>query len=262
MAEDTNPVYIMGAGPGDPDLLTVKAARILGEADVVVYDRLVSDAILDLLPAGASRIFAGKAARDHHMPQEEINELLVTMGKSGRKTVRLKGGDPFIFGRGSEEAIHLAKNGVAFEIIPGITASAGCGAYGGIPLTHRGLSTGVRFVTGHCRDGQHLDLNWKSLADPDTTLVIYMGLINVQKITDELIKAGLSPDTPAAGIERGTTQEQRTITTVLEELPRCVERAKLKAPSLLIIGRVVSLSDELKWFAASIDCDDQAAEGE
>lgn len=261
MSEPIHPVAIMGAGPGDPDLLTVKAARLLKEADVVVYDRLVSDDILDLLPAGATRIFAGKAARDHHMPQDEINELLVTTAKSGRKTVRLKGGDPFIFGRGSEEAVYLARHGVPFEIIPGITASAGCGAYAGIPLTHRGLSTGVRFVTGHCRDGKHLDLNWQSLADPDTTLVIYMGLINVQKISDELIKHGLSADTPAAGIERGTTKDQRTITTTLADLPRCVERAKLKAPSLLIIGPVVKLADELSWFAESHDCNDDEAHG-
>jgi len=261
MSTQTHPVYIIGAGPGDPDLLTVKAARVLGEAEVVVYDRLVSDAILDLVPTGASRIFAGKAARDHFMPQDEINALLVSMANSGRRTVRLKGGDPFIFGRGSEEAVHLAQNGITFEIVPGITASAGCGAYAGIPLTHRGLATGVRFVTGHCRDGQHLDLNWKSLADPDTTLVIYMGLINVQKIADELIAAGLPATTPAAGIERGTTDAQRTVTTTLAELPACVERANLVAPSLLIIGRVVAMAGELSWFANLENCDDRESHG-
>jgi len=251
---DLNPVYIVGAGPGDPDLLTVKAVRVLQEADVVVYDRLVSDRILDLLNEGTERIFAGKAARDHHMPQDEINELLVSLANDGRKAVRLKGGDPFIFGRGSEEALHLAKHNVSFEIVPGITASAGCGAYGGIPLTHRGMATGVRFVTGHCRDGVHLDLNWKSLADPETTLVIYMGLINVAKIRDELIKAGLPADTPASAIERGTTPEQRTILTTLEDLPDCIEKAELKAPSLLIIGRVVDLSRELGWHIPPLDC--------
>lgn len=253
-----SPVYIVGAGPGDPDLLTVKAVRVLQQADVVVYDRLVSDRILDLLPDGTERIFAGKAARDHHLPQDEINELLVSLSDDGRKAVRLKGGDPFIFGRGSEEALHLAKRNIPFEIVPGITASAGCGAYGGIPLTHRGMATGVRFVTGHCRDGVHLDLNWKSLADPETTLVIYMGLINVAKICGELIKAGLPGDTPASAIERGTTPEQRTILTTLEELPDCIERAELKAPSLLIIGRVVDLARELGWHISPLDCDDEA----
>jgi len=251
-------VYIVGAGPGDPELVTIKAARLMKEADVVVYDRLVSDAILEMVPAGTTRIFAGKAARDHFMPQEEINDLLVTQAKKGLKTVRLKGGDPFIFGRGSEEALHLAKHKIPFEIVPGITASAGCGSYAGIPLTHRGLATGVRFVTGHCREGKHLDLNWQSLADPDTTLVIYMGLINVAKIRDELINAGLPGDTPAGAIERGTTAEQRTILTTLNELPMCVEKAALKAPSLLIIGRVVQLAKELSWHIPALDCDLEA----
>ncbi|MHA1597505.1 MAG: uroporphyrinogen-III C-methyltransferase [Alphaproteobacteria bacterium] len=254
---DVNPVYIVGAGPGDPELLTIKATRVLKECDVVVYDRLVSDGILELLSDSTERIFAGKAARDHHMQQDEINALLVQLAKDGRKTVRLKGGDPFIFGRGSEEALHLAANNIPFEIVPGITASAGCGAYGGIPLTHRGMATGVRFVTGHCRDGVHLDLNWKSLADPDTTLVIYMGLINIAKIRDELIKAGLPADTPASAIERGTTAEQRTILTTLKELPDCVEQANLKAPSLLIIGRVVDLATELGWHIPPLNCDAQ-----
>jgi len=258
LLEKPSPVYIVGAGPGDPELLTVKAMRLLQEADVVVYDRLVSDSILDLVPPGATRIFAGKAARDHFMPQDEINELLVSLAKSGRSAVRLKGGDPFIFGRGSEEALYLSKHNIPFEIVPGITASAGCGAYAGIPLTHRGMATGVRFVTGHCRNGVHLDLNWKSLADPDTTLVIYMGLINVQKISSELIKAGLPADTPAGAIERGTTADQRTILTTLGELPACVEKAALKAPSLLIIGRVVDLANDLSWHIPALDCNVEA----
>ena len=251
-------VYIVGAGPGDPELLTLKAARLLKEAEVVVYDRLVSEEILDLIPSGTTRIFAGKAARDHHMPQREINELLVSMSESGRTAVRLKGGDPFIFGRGSEEALHLSKYNIPFEIVPGITASAGCGSYAGIPLTHRGMATGVRFVTGHCREGKHLDLNWQSLADPDTTLVIYMGLINIAMIRDELIKAGLPADTPASAIERGTTSHQRTILTTLDELPACIEKAELQAPSLLIIGRVVELAKELSWHIPAMDCDVEA----
>ena len=258
-------VFIVGAGPGDPGLLTLKAAECLKTADVIVYDRLVSDDILKMVPEGTERIFAGKAARDHFMPQDAINQTLVDLARLGKTVVRLKGGDPFIFGRGSEEAMFLAEHDIDFEIVPGITASAGCGAYAGIPLTHRGYVTGVRFVTGHCREGQHLDLNWKSMADPNTTLVIYMGLINVQKISDELIKAGLPADTPAAGIERGTTEDQRTITTTLEKLPECIKRADLKAPSLLIIGKVVDLSNTIAWHTPAHEClleeDEIAADG-
>ncbi|MBL4748362.1 MAG: uroporphyrinogen-III C-methyltransferase [Magnetovibrio sp.] len=240
-------VFIVGAGPGDPELLTLKAANCLKIADVVVYDRLVSDEILNMVSDQAEKIFAGKAARDHFMPQDEINQTLIDFAQQDKIVVRLKGGDPFIFGRGSEEAIALAEHNINFEIVPGISASAGCGAYAGIPLTHRGLATGVRFVTGHCRDGKHLDLNWQSLADPDTTLVIYMGLINIEKISAELIKAGLSPDTPAAGIERGTTPQQRTVFSTLQNLPSTIAEAQLQAPSLLIIGKVVNLSDIIDW---------------
>lgn len=201
LQKDNDPrVFIVGAGPGDPGLLTIKAAECLKKADVVVYDRLVSDEILSLVPDHAEKIFAGKAARDHFMPQDEINQTLVDLAKQDKMVVRLKGGDPFIFGRGSEEAMKLAENNIDFEIVPGISASAGCGAYAGIPLTHRGYVTGVRFVTGHCREGQHLDLNWKSLADPNTTLVIYMGLINIEMISEELIKAGLPADLPLPGL--------------------------------------------------------------
>jgi len=245
---------IVAAGPGDPGLLTLKAAACLKKADVVVYDRLVSDEILDMVPESCEKIFAGKAARDHFMPQDEINQTLVDLARLDKTVVRLKGGDPFIFGRGSEEAMFLAEHNVNFEIVPGITASAGCGAYAGIPLTHRGYVTGVRFVTGHCQEGKHLDLNWKSMADPNTPLAIDMGLINVQKISDELIKAGLPADTPAAGIERGTTPEQRTIVTTLGSLPECIARAELKAPSLLIIGKVVDLSNTIGWHTQAHEC--------
>lgn len=247
-------VFIVGAGPGDPGLLTLKAAECLKKADVVVYDRLVSDEILSMVPDHAEKIFAGKAARDHFMPQDEINRTLVELAKQDKTVVRLKGGDPFIFGRGSEEAMELAEHDIDFEIVPGITASAGCGAYAGIPLTHRGLVTGVRFVTGHCREGQHLDLNWQSMADPNTTLVIYMGLINIEKISTELMKAGLPGDTPAAGVERGTTPDQRTILTTLEKLPDCIHRAELKAPSLLIIGKVVDLAKTIGWHSQAHEC--------
>ncbi len=252
----TAPVAIVGAGPGDPELLTLKALRLLEEADVVVYDRLVTPAVLDLIPAGTTRIFAGKAARNHHMPQGDINDLLVSLARSGRRVVRLKGGDPFVFGRGSEEAQHLARNDIPFEVVPGITASAGCSAYSGIPLTHRGLARGVRFVTGHRQDGKTLDLNWDSLADPDTTLVIYMGLTNAREIAEKLIEAGLPGSTPASAIQNGTTAKQRTILTTLADMPACLERSAMQAPTLIVIGRVVDLAHELRWFAEAVDCDD------
>jgi uroporphyrin-III C-methyltransferase/precorrin-2 dehydrogenase/sirohydrochlorin ferrochelatase/uroporphyrin-III C-methyltransferase len=175
-------VYIVGAGPGDPDLLTVKALRLIQQADVVVYDRLISQAILALIPAGSKRIFVGKETGKHHMGQDEINALLVKLAITGRSVVRLKGGDPFIFGRGSEEAMYLANHGVSFEVVPGITSASACTAYAGIPLTHRGVVSGVTFVTGHCRSDKPLDLNWEKLADPGSTLVIYMGLANLQQI--------------------------------------------------------------------------------
>ncbi|MBE0530206.1 MAG: uroporphyrinogen-III C-methyltransferase [Rhodospirillales bacterium] len=244
-----HPVYIVGAGPGDPDLLTVKAARLLKEADVVVFDRLISDEIMALVPPGTTRIYAGKTAHNHHMRQEEINELLVKLAGAGRTVVRLKGGDPFTFARGGEEALHLAKNGIPFEIVPGITAATSCSAYAGIPLTHRGKSLGVRFVTGHCQGANAtLDLNWKSLADPDTTLVVYMGLANLDTISAKLIEAGLSPATPAAAIQSGTTLSQRTVLTTLADLPARVRQEGLKPPTLMVIGPVAELARELDWF--------------
>ena len=246
--DDPRPVSIVGAGPGDPDLLTLKAARLIGEADVIVYDRLVSDAVLALAPSGTTRIFAGKTAHNHVMPQEDINALLVKLAHSGRKVVRLKGGDPFVFGRGGEEALHLALNGIPFEIVPGITSSAGCAAYAGIPLTHRGLAHGVRFVTGHTKDSGTLDLDWASLADAETTLVIYMGRTNVRRITRELIAAGLPASTPAAAINKGTTAEQSTLCTTLEGLADRVEEAELTGATLFVIGRVVDLAETLEWF--------------
>ncbi len=241
-------VYIVGAGPGDPDLLTVKALRLLGEAEIVVYDRLVSPGILDLIPSGTTRIFAGKAARDHHMPQDEINELLVSLAQGGRRVVRLKGGDPFVFGRGSEEAVYLAEHGLPFEIVPGISASAGCSSYAGIPLTHRGLSRGVRFITGHSQGEGDLDLDWRSLADPDVTLVIYMGLTNIGEICTKLMAAGLPASTPAAAIEKGTLPEQRRVLTTLGSLPERIGREGLTAPTLMIVGKVVALAETLDWF--------------
>lgn len=238
-------VCLVGAGPGDPDLLTVKAVKRLSEADVVVYDRLVAPDILDLVPAGASRIYAGKAPNRHPLPQNEINALLVKLARTGRKVVRLKGGDPFVFGRGSEEAEFLARNGIDFEVVPGITAASGCATAAGIPLTHRGLASGVRFITGHCREGTDLDLDWGSVADPATTLVIYMGLAHLEQIGCELVAAGLSSDTPAAAISNGARPDQRVVRAGLAELPTRVAEERLSSPVLVIIGRVVEMMDVL-----------------
>jgi len=251
-------VSLVGAGPGDPELIAVKALRRLESAEVVVYDRLVSNQILDLVPAGATRIYVGKANGQHTLPQDEINALLVKLARVGHRIVRLKGGDPFIFGRGSEEAEYLARHKVPFEVIPGITAASGCTANLGIPLTHRGLASGVRFVTGHCRNDIELDLNWDSLADPDTTLVIYMGVANVTEIAERLITAGLSPDTPAAAIAQGTLPGQRLCRTRLADLPRVAIEARLAAPVLIVIGRVVALADAL---AAHVETPGQSDDG-
>ncbi len=238
-------VSLVGAGPGDPELLTVKALRVIQQAEAVVYERLISSEILALIPPGTMRIYVGKASDQHALPQDETNALLVNLARTGHRVVRLKGGDPFIFGRGSEEAEYLARHGIAFEVVPGVTAASGCTAGLGIPLTHRGLATGVRFVTGHCRDDRKLDLNWASLADPDTTLVIYMGLANLPEISRELIAAGLPADTPAAAIASGTTPHQAICTATLAELPERAGAARLGAPVLIVIGRVVSLADVL-----------------
>lgn len=252
-------VALVGAGPGDPELLTVKALRLLGEADIVVYDRLVSPEVLALVPPGTPRIFAGKAAGRHHLTQDGINELLATLARGGRRVVRLKGGDPFVFGRGSEEAEHLGRHAIPFEIVPGITAASGCSAYAGIPLTHRGLATGVRYVTGHAQDDRPLELDWRGLADADTTLVIYMGLSSLPEIAAALTAAGLSPDIPAAAIENGTTGRQRRVVSTLRGLPEAVAAARLGAPTLIVVGRVVSLADTLDWFQPAPQAEDCAA---
>ncbi len=243
-------VALVGAGPGDPDLLTVKAARLIREAGIVVYDRLVSDEILALVPAATPRIYAGKATSQHALPQDEINALLVSLAQTGQRVVRLKGGDPFVFGRGAEEALHLAAHGVPFQVVPGISAASGCATYSGIPLTHRGLAQGVRFLTGHCRDGKLPDCDWRGLADADTTLVIYMGLATLAQIAGQLIAAGLAADTPAAAIENGTTPRQRRVIATVATLPDRVAECGMQAPALIIIGRVVSLAADLDWFAA------------
>lgn len=255
------PVAIVGAGPGDPDLLTVKGLRRIMGADVVVYDKLVSEQILDLIPAGASRIFAGKQARNHHMPQDDINALLVKLARSGRRVVRLKGGDPFVFGRGGEEALHLTRENIPFEIVPGITSSAGCAAYAGIPLTHRGLAHSVRFITGHLAAEGSLELDWNGLADPETTLVVYMGLTNLETICRQLINHGLPPETPAAAINQGTRPKQRTVQAALSDLAEAVDNAALSGATLLVIGKVVSLAPELDWFNADRIVGDEVDSG-
>jgi len=235
-------VLLVGAGPGDPDLLTMKAARAIADAEVAVYDRLVPDDILRLIPPEAIRINVGKQAGHHPIPQQEINRMLIRAAQAGRCVVRLKGGDPFIFGRGCEEAAELARCGIPFEVIPGITAAQGCAASARVPLTHRGLATGVRYVTGHCRADEPLDLDWASLADPTTTLVLYMGLANIDEIVRELIAHGLPGDTPALAISQGTTAREQKVSAPLVALPAAVRGAQLPGPVLFIIGRVVALA--------------------
>ncbi len=244
----TGVVYLVGAGPGDPDLLTLKAARLLGEAQVVVYDRLVGEGILDLIPAGASRIAVGKAPGLHCVPQAEINALLVASARKGRRVVRLKGGDPFLFGRGSEEALYLRANGIPFEVVPGVTAASAACAYAGIPLTHRGESRLVQLVTGHLQEGEALDLPWDVLAKGQGTLAFYMGLANLPVIVERLIAAGLDPCTPAAVIQSGGLREQRRVLGTLQSLPREVAAAGLRPPSLIVVGSVVRFAEALDWF--------------
>jgi len=248
--QHTSKVYLVGTGPGDPDLLTVKALRLMQTADVLVYDRLISDAILQLVPSGVTRIFVGKANGHHSLPQAEINELLVSLARNSRRVVRLKGGDPFVFGRGSEEALHLRRHNIDFEIVPGVTSAAACASYAGVPLTHRGLSRNVHLMTGHFRDDEPLDFDARQLADPDTTLVIYMGLANLPRICRRLIAGGLPASTPALAVQNGTTPQQRRVLGDLGRLPAQVKAAGLQPPVLFVIGRTVSLSAELDWFSA------------
>jgi uroporphyrin-III C-methyltransferase/precorrin-2 dehydrogenase/sirohydrochlorin ferrochelatase/uroporphyrin-III C-methyltransferase len=249
-------VHLVGAGPGDPDLLTVKALKLLNAAQVVVYDRLVSADILALANPSARMISVGKESGRHSVPQDQINSLLENLAREGQMVVRLKGGDPFIFGRGGEEALHLAEVGIPCSVVPGITAAAGCGAAAGIPLTHRGLAGSVRLITGHGLEDKDLRINWASLSDPDCTLVFYMGIATAPLISAKLMEAGLSADTPAAAIERGTRKDQKVHITTLRELPAVA--AGCQPPTLLVVGRVVSLSPQL--LAASLEDLREAAE--
>lgn len=246
-------VSLVGAGPGDADLLTIKALRLLEQADVVVYDRLVSADILELIPSGVGRIAVGKSPGKHCVPQDQINEIMVNLAKSGRHIVRLKGGDPYMFGRGGEEALALKQHNVEFEVVPGITAASGCSAYAGIPLTHRGLSRSVKFITGHFRNDEPLNIDWHKAADPDCTLVIYMGLTNLAQICDGLITAGLAASTPVAAIENGTIGKQRRILDQLGQLPDAINKHGLSAPVIIIVGEVVTLANELDWFQHALE---------
>lgn len=240
-------MYLVGAGPGDPDLLTLKAARLLSVADVVVYDNLVSPGVIGLIHGNAEKVYVGKQTNRHTLPQDEINLLLVKLALQGKTVVRLKGGDPFIFGRGGEELEILADHGIAFEVVPGITAASGISCYAGIPLTHREHAQSCIFTTGHLKDGT-LDLDWTALARPNQTVVIYMGLGAVQEITRQLVLHGMPANTPAAIIEKGTTVRQRVMTGTLESLPENIRDAGLESPALIIVGQVVTLNQRLQWF--------------
>jgi uroporphyrin-III C-methyltransferase/precorrin-2 dehydrogenase/sirohydrochlorin ferrochelatase/uroporphyrin-III C-methyltransferase len=239
-------VFLVGAGPGDPDLLTVKALRLLGKADVVLHDRLVSEPIMNLINEHAEVIHVGKARSNHSVPQERINEMLVEYARAGNCVVRLKGGDPFIFGRGGEEIEMLAEQRVRFQVVPGITAASGCSSYAGIPLTHRDYAQSVRFITGHLQNNT-ANLPWQDFVQNRQTLVFYMGLIGLPIIADQLVAHGMSGDMPVALVSRGTTPEQAVVTGTLETIAANVEDSGVRAPTVIIVGEVVQLRSRLKW---------------
>ncbi len=240
-------VFLVGGGPGDPDLLTFRALRLMQQCDVCVYDKLVSPEVMELVRRDAELIYVGKARDQHTMPQEEINELLARLALQGKRVLRLKGGDPFIFGRGGEEIETLMQHGVPFQVVPGITAANGVSSYAGIPLTHRDYSQACLFITGHLKEGT-LNLDWTSMARPKQTVVIYMGLVGLAQICEKLIEHGVSPDMPAAVVQQGTTPRQKVVTSTLHDLAEKVSKAEIKAPCLTIIGEVVRLREKLNWF--------------
>ena len=240
-------VYLVGAGPGDPDLLTLRALRLMHKADVVLYDRLVSPEVLLKLRPDAQKIYVGKRRADHAVPQETINEMLVRLAEEGNRVLRLKGGDPFIFGRGGEELESLAAAGIPFQVVPGITAASGCASYAGIPLTHRDYSQSVRFLTGHTRDGR-VSLEWDLLVKEQQTLVFYMGLAGLPDICDQLLKHGMPSSTPVAVIQQGTTQTQKVVVGNLNKIADLAVEKEIQAPTIIIIGEVVKLQESLSWF--------------
>ena len=240
-------VYLVGAGPGDPELLTLRAVRLLQQAQVVVYDHLVSSAVLEFVSPKAQRIYAGKRRNEHTLRQEEINTLLISLATQGKQVVRLKGGDPFIFGRGGEELQALAARGIDFEVVPGVTAASGVASYAGIPLTHRDYAQSCIFVTGHLKNGT-ADLDWPSLVRLNQTVVIYMGLGGLPEICRQMMAHGAAPNLPIAVVQDGSIASQKVVTGTLIDMPDRVARAGLKSPCLTIIGNVVKLHDELAWF--------------
>jgi uroporphyrin-III C-methyltransferase / precorrin-2 dehydrogenase / sirohydrochlorin ferrochelatase len=246
-------VFLVGAGPGDPDLLTFRALRLMQQCDICVYDKLVSPEVMELVRRDAELIYVGKSRSQHTMQQEDINSLLARLALEGKRVLRLKGGDPFIFGRGGEEIETLMANGVPFQVVPGITAANGVSTYAGIPLTHRDYSQACLFITGHLKAKPNstemaLDLDWESMARPRQTLVIYMGLVGLAQICEQLIAHGVSPDMPAAVVQQGTTQHQRVVSATLKDLAEKVQAAQIKAPCLTIVGEVVKLRERLNWF--------------
>ena len=243
-------VWLIGAGPGDPDLLTVKAARLIARADALVYDHLVGEGIMDLARSDARLIYAGKEASKHTLPQGSINQLLVDLAREGLSVVRLKGGDPFIFGRGGEELETLVASDIPFEVIPGVTAAAGCAAYSGFPLTHRDHAQALTFVTGHLKDGS-VNLDWPALARPCHTIVFYMGIGAAAEICRQMISHGLPSTTPAAVVRNGTLPDQQTLLATLGTLPERISESEIKPPALIIVGSVVSLHEKLSWFEKS-----------
>ncbi len=243
----TGTVYLVGAGPGDPDLLTLRALKLIQTASVVLYDNLVSPAVVDLIPRHVQRIYVGKERGNHTLPQEEINDLLVRLAREGHQVLRLKGGDPFIFGRGGEEIETLAASGISFQVVPGITAASGVAAYAGIPLTHRDHAQSCVFVTGHLKD-HSMDLDWELLARPHQTVVVYMGLQGLSQLCENLMLHGLAASTPAAIVQQGTRPQQRVVIGTLQDLPQQAQIAKLQAPTLIIVGGVVTLHRVLHWF--------------
>ena len=240
-------VYLVGAGPGDPDLLTFRALRLMQQADIALYDRLVHPSIIDLIRRDAQKIYVGKQRDNHTVRQEEIDDLLVNYAKEGKRVLRLKGGDPFIFGRGGEEIDTLVDNNVSFQVVPGVTSASGCSAYSGIPLTHRDHAQSCIFVTGHLKKGK-LELNWDKLIQPNQTIVFYMGLVSIEIICTQLTANGLDPETPCALVQQGTTPDQKVYTSVVKNMSALVKAKKPKAPTIFIIGHVVNLRDKLNWY--------------